>query len=839
MDMYKLISLNSDSCIWEELSHEPMTSRFPIPSVDWVIHQINRHKKNIPTLKENIDISQYLSRIKQLVKQPNPDGEKVTSLINEIFGLIEASECIHKENHKSFNHFRNDLLHKLKSIFCTSEDKKHIIRTLMMLLQYVESLKRAPKEKQGAALRIFPFPDKDDYHCLKGTVPFLVKAIHQLSDIVSASLDTAIEKFTQEMLTWVRQGNQKHIPAFILHTLGVQEPFDDYFKLPIPDLPLEIVWRLLTSQVIPKDIHQSLLVELKCLEGFCKRYDSALNEKHVIDLEKNIARCATLFGITNSLDYCYKKDGLYQTRQPIGDTLLRDVIAKLTMGKPVPQIKIPSLREFFDHFDQYKGKIATWLCSQNPLEIEAGVKVLWLLSNNFPGKSNCTFLTILLEVVRKRSGIKDNKLNFEAFEQFIKPLFSDIETSLEDKGNGRDKLRDVMNQATILFTKYKQNVPSVRQFINYLNNPDIIDSMNSVESYTLLFSMINEGYPAKEIQSLLRKKRGLIRDYSRTTKALPINITQLFQHPQWHILYKDLSQLLHIFINSRIHEHEINHILKSAQDHNIKINDTILHGIFTSAVINGYENIATKLLSESNFSEEQIYATLEMVTTFNIKIENAILNEILIFSFISGYETVTPHLFSLAQSPEAVSDIIQFILDINAADEDIIKKSMLSMYLEWAIRFHQTDLADFMLDIDYNPNYKNSDGASLLCLATREDNYLIVDLLLKAGANPNSQNQNDQKTPLHIAAKYNFSDVVDRLLEQKNVNVTIKDGNGKTPFDLAKENNNAGYQITESIKAFIQDKMEEDSQGTSQIRKRKSPNSLESAQSKKTKLSDR
>lgn len=48
---------------------------------------------------------------------------------------------------------------------------------------------------------------------------------------------------------------------------------------------------------------------------------------------------------------------------------------------------------------------------------------------------------------------------------------------------------------------------------------------------------------------------------------------------------------------------------------------------------------------------------------------------------------------------------------------------------------------------------------------SEEDRLKIVDMLLKAGANPNAVNQNGDNTPLHDAASGGFYEIVQRLIE--------------------------------------------------------------------------
>jgi ankyrin repeat protein len=63
----------------------------------------------------------------------------------------------------------------------------------------------------------------------------------------------------------------------------------------------------------------------------------------------------------------------------------------------------------------------------------------------------------------------------------------------------------------------------------------------------------------------------------------------------------------------------------------------------------------------------------------------------------------------------------------------------------------------------------------------------MAELLISAGADVNSQDDELQSTPLHIAAEYGYKDIVE-LLISKGADVNVNDKNGKTPLTLASEN---------------------------------------------------
>ena len=65
----------------------------------------------------------------------------------------------------------------------------------------------------------------------------------------------------------------------------------------------------------------------------------------------------------------------------------------------------------------------------------------------------------------------------------------------------------------------------------------------------------------------------------------------------------------------------------------------------------------------------------------------------------------------------------------------------------------------------------DKDGYTLLCRAVHYGRSDIVELLLKAGADPNKTVRDSEDTPLHIAVNFNFKKVQDLLLDH-NANET-------------------------------------------------------------------
>ena len=92
-----------------------------------------------------------------------------------------------------------------------------------------------------------------------------------------------------------------------------------------------------------------------------------------------------------------------------------------------------------------------------------------------------------------------------------------------------------------------------------------------------------------------------------------------------------------------------------------------------------------------------------------------------------------------------------------------------------------------------NVNAKFKDGWTPLHMAAEGGHREIVDLLIAKGADINATagaGDGVGWTPLHEAAEGGHKKVVE-LLIQKGANINVKNGDGRTPMDLAIEHKNA------------------------------------------------
>ena len=87
-------------------------------------------------------------------------------------------------------------------------------------------------------------------------------------------------------------------------------------------------------------------------------------------------------------------------------------------------------------------------------------------------------------------------------------------------------------------------------------------------------------------------------------------------------------------------------------------------------------------------------------------------------------------------------------------------------------------------------------GTSLLHHAARNGRSDIVEMLIRAGANPDVQNVKELDTPLHYVALHGHTDMVELLL-RLGANPHAKNADGKTPLDRAHQS-----RSRETVAAF-------------------------------------
>ena len=110
--------------------------------------------------------------------------------------------------------------------------------------------------------------------------------------------------------------------------------------------------------------------------------------------------------------------------------------------------------------------------------------------------------------------------------------------------------------------------------------------------------------------------------------------------------------------------------------------------------------------------------------------------------------------------------------------------------LHYAAYRSTPDIIQFLVDKGINLEVKESGDVSVpggetpLHYAAYSRNPENVDVLLKAGANVNAQ-EGQKRTVLHFAVRKQLNDIITLLLNA-GADASIKDDDGKSPFDYAK-----------------------------------------------------
>lgn len=105
-----------------------------------------------------------------------------------------------------------------------------------------------------------------------------------------------------------------------------------------------------------------------------------------------------------------------------------------------------------------------------------------------------------------------------------------------------------------------------------------------------------------------------------------------------------------------------------------------------------------------------------------------------------------------------------------------------SLPIEIAIENMEIDLVEFLLR-------KNAviDDLFLLALVPMGDNPDRIQLALSCGMNPNIENVDWQRSPLHLACMYGYIETAKVLIENGSL-LSKLDKNGSCPLDYAKVN---------------------------------------------------
>jgi len=126
----------------------------------------------------------------------------------------------------------------------------------------------------------------------------------------------------------------------------------------------------------------------------------------------------------------------------------------------------------------------------------------------------------------------------------------------------------------------------------------------------------------------------------------------------------------------------------------------------------------------------------------------------------------------------------KYKVDVNVADQDGYTA------LHMAARSGYADVVELLLQVS-NVDIKHKDGHTILHMAASEGEAKVAEVILEANNKNIDINGKDAdgNTALHLAAKRGKLPVIQVLLKHEGIQKNKKNKDGKTPLEVAKENN--------------------------------------------------
>lgn len=134
---------------------------------------------------------------------------------------------------------------------------------------------------------------------------------------------------------------------------------------------------------------------------------------------------------------------------------------------------------------------------------------------------------------------------------------------------------------------------------------------------------------------------------------------------------------------------------------------------------------------------------------------------------------------------EIIDMLVKAGADVNARnkyDETVLHK---------ACEYEDVELIMYLLGKEADVNVVDDQGKTPLLVALygyipdEEERLDIVRKFIEKGANVNVKDTIDKNTPLHLACDKGDNEIVKILVENK-ADIKVKNGNGETPYDVAK-----------------------------------------------------
>jgi ankyrin repeat protein len=224
-------------------------------------------------------------------------------------------------------------------------------------------------------------------------------------------------------------------------------------------------------------------------------------------------------------------------------------------------------------------------------------------------------------------------------------------------------------------------------------------------------------------------------------------------------------------------------------DSTITISDDVLSDMLQNAVINRRDNLIQHLLKRYNpdHLDDKVFRTAaacNSIETFKLVYAR---NPACIVEFYERRGT----LLAIALGTGASKEFIGYLLSLGA-DPNAISKDTITPLAYAAFQYNSPEVVELLLQHGAQVN-----GSSALAAAAQKGYLTTAKYLLNHGANINDPgNWVLPSFPLHIAVKHGNMEMVKFLLNN-GADLGLVNGSGKTPYDIAREENNT--QITELL----------------------------------------
>lgn len=133
----------------------------------------------------------------------------------------------------------------------------------------------------------------------------------------------------------------------------------------------------------------------------------------------------------------------------------------------------------------------------------------------------------------------------------------------------------------------------------------------------------------------------------------------------------------------------------------------------------------------------------------------------------------------MANDVSAVKQTLQLRFDINEKSE----QGLYPIHVA-SKKAAKDEILELLLKAGANPNLQDSNGQTALHLALMENSTHKVELLLKAQANPSIADHRGN-TALHFAAEKSSADVMKKLTSSAQLKINLRNGRGYTALMLA------------------------------------------------------